>query len=112
MKKIKQLASIFLLMLPLTGIITLQGCSSTPHSESSGQYIDNSAITLKVKTKLLADKSIKSFPITVNSYKNTVQLSGFVNTRHQKEKAEAIAYSIKGVESVKNDLIVKQPSLN
>ncbi|MCE3238576.1 MAG: hypothetical protein K0R24_1557, partial [Gammaproteobacteria bacterium] len=58
MKKLMQLMSVFLLALPLVEIIALQGCSSTPHSESSGQYIDNSAITLKVKTKLLADKSI------------------------------------------------------
>jgi len=101
--------SLPLLILPLAGMIGvgLQGCASTPHSESSGQYIDNSALTLKIKTKLLADKSIKSFPITVNSYKNTVQLSGFVNTQYQKEKAAAIAYSVKGVASVQNDLIIK-----
>lgn len=110
MKKIIRLAGVSLLILPLAGMIGLEGCASTSHSESSGQYIDNSALTLKIKTKLLADKSIKSFPITVNSYKNTVQLSGFVNTQYQKEKAAAIAYSVKGVNSVQNDLIIKPTS--
>lgn len=88
-------------------LFNVPGCTSTYHEESAGQYVDNSAITLKVKTKLLADSEIKSLPITVNSYKNTVQLSGFVHNRAQSLRAERIAASVPGVTTVTNDLIVR-----
>ncbi len=85
----------------------LTACASTPKQESTGQYIDNSAITLKVKSQLLADPDVKSLPITVNSYKGDVQLSGFVDTYAQERKAVAIAQSVEGVKSVKDSLVVK-----
>ena len=71
----------------------LAGCSSAHRQESTGQYIDSSVITTKVKSKLLADNSIHNFPITVKTYKSTVQLSGFVNNHRQKERAEQIEQS-------------------
>ena len=82
-------------------------CSSSYTQESTGQYIDSSVITTKVKAELLADKEISGLPITVKTYKNTVQLSGFVNNTSQKIKAEQIARSVKGVEYVQDSLIIK-----
>jgi osmotically-inducible protein OsmY len=88
------------------GLMTV-GCSTAPQQESAGQYMDSSVITTKVKSKLLADKSVKSFPITVSTYKNVVQLSGFVNTNAEAEKAVSLTKSVPGVEAVKNSLLVK-----
>jgi hyperosmotically inducible protein len=88
--------------------VFLVGCSSTTKQESTGQYIDNSAITLKVKSKLATDPDISSFPITVNTYKGVVQLSGFVDSYMQENKAVSIAKSVPGVVDVQDSLIVKR----
>jgi hyperosmotically inducible protein len=104
----KKFLTVTLCALSLIGSeLMLQSCSTTPQHESTGQYVDSSVITTKVKSKLLADNMIKSFPITVNTYKNVVQLSGFVNTNVQAERAIAIAQSVPGVTSVKNSLLIK-----
>jgi osmotically-inducible protein OsmY len=82
-------------------------CASTSKQEGMGEYVDDSVITAKVKSKLAADDFLKSFQIGVESYKGTVQLSGFVNSQKAADKAVEITRGVKGVESVKNDLIVK-----
>jgi osmotically-inducible protein OsmY len=83
------------------------GCASTSKQASTGEYVDDSVITTKVKSRLAGDDFLKSFKISVETYKGAVQLSGFVNTQEAVENAGQIARSVKGVESVKNDLIVK-----
>jgi osmotically-inducible protein OsmY len=88
-------------------IATFVACASTSKQESTGEYIDDSVITTKVKALLAADDFLKSFQISVKTYKSTVQLSGFVNSQQAVDKASEIARSVKGVKSVKNDLIVK-----
>ena len=88
-------------------IATFVACASTPKQESTGEYVDDSVITTKVKSLLAADDFLKSFQIGVETYKGVVQLSGFVNTQKAVDKAIQIASSVKGVKSVKNDLIVK-----
>ncbi|MCB2168985.1 MAG: BON domain-containing protein [Deltaproteobacteria bacterium] len=88
-------------------IVALAACASTSKKESTGEYVDDSVITTKVKSLLAEDDFLKSFQISVETYKGTVQLSGFVNSRQAVDKANQIAYSVKGVKSVKNDLIVK-----
>ncbi|MES2219309.1 MAG: BON domain-containing protein [Pseudomonadota bacterium] len=85
----------------------LTACASADHQESTGQYVDSSAVTVKVKAALLKDKKIKSLPITVNTYKNTVQLSGFVNTEAQKARAGSVASHVEGVQQVDNAIVVK-----
>jgi osmotically-inducible protein OsmY len=82
-------------------------CASTSKQESTGEYVDDSVITSKVKSLLAADDFLKSFQIGVETYKGTVQLSGFVSSQKAADKAGQIALSVKGVKSVKNDLIVK-----
>jgi osmotically-inducible protein OsmY len=88
-------------------VAALVACASTSKKESTGEYVDYSVITTKVKSLLAEDDFLKSFQISVETYKGTVQLSGFVNSRQAVDKANQIAYSVKGVKSVKNDLIVK-----
>jgi hyperosmotically inducible protein len=93
--------------LVLLMLITLVACASTRTRESSGEYVDDSVITTKVKSLLANDDFFKSFQISVETFKGTVQLSGFVNSREAVNKAGEIARSVQGVKSVKNNLIVK-----
>jgi osmotically-inducible protein OsmY len=79
----------------------------TPKKEGTGEYIDDSVITAKIKTQLANDDFLKSFQISVESRKGIVQLSGFVNSRNAADKAGQIARGVEGVKSVRNDLIVK-----
>jgi osmotically-inducible protein OsmY len=88
-------------------IATFVACASTPKQESTGEYVDDSVITTKVKSLLAADDFLKSFQISVETFKGTVQLSGFVGSQKAVNKAGEIARSVKGVTSVKNDLVVK-----
>jgi len=83
------------------------GCASTSTHESTGEYVDDSAITVKVKTQLAADKMLSLFQINVETYKGVVQLSGFVNSQEAAEHAAGIARQVKDVVEVKNSLIVK-----
>ena len=96
--------SIFFLILLTT---SLSGCGSTHYRESTGQYVDSAAVTTKVKTRLFDMLGSSAFPIKVKTYKNTVQLSGFVDSETIKQRAGFIAYNTIGVKSIKNDLIVK-----
>jgi hyperosmotically inducible protein len=93
--------------LVLLMLITLVACASTRTHESTGEYVDDSVITTKVKTLLANDDFLKSFQISVETYKGTVQLSGFVNSQQAANKAGEIARSVQGVKSVRNNLIVK-----
>jgi osmotically-inducible protein OsmY len=96
--------------LALSGTVLLGCASPDSHArthESAGAYVDDSVITTKVKAAILNEPSLKSFQIGVETYKNVVQLSGFVDSRHSARRAGEVAMSVKGVASVKNDLIVK-----
>jgi len=95
----------FLVLLML--IATFAACASTPTRESAGEYVDDSVITTKVKSLLAEDDFLKSFQISVETYQGTVQLSGFVNSQKAVDKAGEIVRSVKGVKSIKNNLIVK-----
>ena len=93
--------------LVLLMLLTLVACASTRTHESTGEYVDDSVITTKVKALLAEDNFLKSFQISVETYKGIVQLSGFVNSQEAVNKAGQIARSVKGVAPVKNNLIVK-----
>ena len=80
------------------------GCASTSTQESTGQYIDDTTITTKVKTAIFNEPSLKVFEINVETFKGTVQLSGFVSTQANISKAVEVARSVGGVTSVKNDM--------
>jgi len=91
----------------ITLILAFAGCAATRTRESTGGYVDDSVITTKVKADLVADPVTKAREINVKTFKGVVQLSGFVNTSEEKEKAGEIARNVKGVVDVKNDLNVK-----
>jgi osmotically-inducible protein OsmY len=88
-------------------IVALAGCASTRTKESTGEYVDDSAITAKVKADLVADPVTKARQIGVETFKGVVQLSGFVDNVQEKEKASQIAGKVKGVRGVRNDIAVK-----
>lgn len=88
-------------------IAAFVACASTSQQASTGEYIDDSVITSKIKSMLLADDFLKSFEIGVETRKGVVQLSGFVATQKAVDKAGEVARNVAGVKSVKNDLIVK-----
>ena len=88
-------------------IVTFTACASSSKQESTGEYVDDSVITTKVKALLAADDFLKSFEIGVETRKGIVQLSGFVDSQKAVNKAVEIARSVGGVKSVKNSLIVK-----
>lgn len=83
------------------------GCSGDRYNKSTGEVIDDAAVTSKVKASLLADPDVKGLAVKVKTYRGEVQLSGFVDTQAQKDRAAEVARGIKGVQWVKNDLIVK-----
>ncbi len=88
-------------------VAALVACASTPKQESTGEYVDDSAITTKVKADLLADNILKGFQISVETYKGIVQLSGFVDTQATKDRASSITRKVAGVKEVRNNLIIK-----
>lgn len=101
------LVLLMLLAIVAVGSSTFVSCASTRTHESTGGYVDDSVITTKVKALLAEDDFLKSFQISVETFKGTVQLSGFVNSQKAVDKAGEITGSVKGVVSVKNNLIVK-----
>lgn len=96
------------MLLLATVMATVAGCSSSPTRESTGEYVDNSVITAKVKSELAKDSLGTLLDVEVSSFRDVVQLSGFVDSEEDKMRAEEIASSIDGVSSVDNSLIVKQ----
>src|ERR1044071_6579778 len=90
-----------------TVILTMTlGCASTRTQEGTGQYIDDAAITTKVKTAILGEPGLKVAEINVETFKGVVQLSGFVSSREDINKAMRVARNIDGVTSVKNGMQV------
>jgi len=104
MKTINMFIRCFVILMLIASFVA---CASTSKQEGAGEYVDDSVITTKVKTLLAADDFLKSFQIGVETFKGTVQLSGFVNSQKAVDKAVEITRSVKGVGSVKNNLIVK-----
>ncbi|MGZ5200979.1 MAG: BON domain-containing protein [Telluria sp.] len=88
-------------------LAALGGCAATRTHESSGQYIDDTAITTSVKAAILNEPSLKVAEINVETYKGAVQLSGFVRSEEAMATAERVARSVHGVQSVKNDMRLK-----
>lgn len=96
-------------MAPTMAAKAAEGKPEAPVSkqESAGEYVDDAVITTKVKAAVLGDPSLKSAEINVETYKGIVQLTGFVSSRTDIDKAVAVAKTVKGVTSVKNDMIIK-----
>ena len=103
MKQFKMLASFML----AAAFAVMLGCASTAKHEGTGEYVDDSVITTKVKAAVLNEPTLKSAEINVETYKGVVQLSGFVSSEADIAKAASLAKGVKGVTSVKNDMRLK-----
>ena len=95
--------------LVLAGLLAgpMAACSSTSTRESTGEYIDDAAVSNKVRAQFIGDKDLNIFQIDVTTYKGVVQLSGFVNSASIKARAGTVAAGVEGVKEVHNNLIVK-----
>ncbi|MEX2451485.1 MAG: BON domain-containing protein [Rhodospirillales bacterium] len=93
--------------LSVVSLLTGAACTSTKTQESTGEYVDSSIIATKVRAAIAKDNQLSIFPIDVKTYKDTVQLSGFVNSAAHKQRAEEIARTVKGIRTIENDLIIK-----
>ena len=110
MKKLARILALSsLIALPVGWAVGTTGCASTPTKESTGEYIDDSVVTTKVKAALFADKLVSGFAVKVVTFKGVVQLSGFVDTAAEKQQAEKVALAVNGVRSVENNITVKSP---
>jgi osmotically-inducible protein OsmY len=83
------------------------GCASTAKQEGTGEYVDDTVITTKVKAAILDEPTLKSAEINVETFKGVVQLSGFVSSKAAEDKAVQVARNVGGVKSVKNDMRLK-----
>src|SRR5450830_1566534 len=99
----KRFAAFFFAMF----MLALAGCSSTPQQASTGQIIDDSVITTKVKAAIFEEPNLKTLQISVETYKGIVQLSGFVNSSAVSLRAAEVTRKVEGVKGVKNSLVVK-----
>jgi osmotically-inducible protein OsmY len=96
-----------LLLVGSGGVATLSGCASTDQQAGTGEYIDDTVITTKVKAAILNEPTLKVSEINVETFKGVVQLSGFVSSQGDINRAVAITRDIAGVQSVRNDMRVK-----
>lgn len=88
-------------------LVFAAGCSSTAKHEGTGEYLDDSVITTRVKAAIFNEPTLKSAEINVETFKGVVQLSGFVHDASDVNKATEIARKVSGVISVKNVMRVK-----
>jgi len=101
------LAKRFFAVFIASSLLLAAGCGATSTKESTGEYIDDSTITTKVKTAIYNEPSLKVLQINVETYKSVVQLSGFAGSSADIATASKVAQSVTGVSSVKNDMRLK-----
>ena len=101
-KKTKKALSLLLITTILSACAPLMG------RETMREYVDDASITMSVKNNIVQDSSLKMFQIHVETFQNIVQLSGFVDSKTESRRAEEIAKNIKGVRSVKNNIVIRK----
>lgn len=103
MKNSNRIAALFAAVI----LATAMGCASDPKKESVGEYVDDTVITTKTKAAIFNEPTLKSAEINVETFKGVVQLSGFVKTQADINKAVSLTRGVGGVKSVKNDMRLK-----
>lgn len=103
MSPFKRLSSLFIALL----CAVIVGCASTSKQEGTGEYIDDTVITARVKAAIIDDPNLKVTEINVETFKGRVQLSGFVSSQAQLTRAVEVTRKVKGVKSVANDMRLK-----
>lgn len=102
--QIKSLKSVFV---ALALVATVPACAAIEGRQTAGQYVDDASISTKVRAAFVADDNLKARQISVETFNRTVQLSGFVDSSAEKTRATDVARKVEGVQSVKNDLVVR-----
>jgi hyperosmotically inducible protein len=92
-------------------VLLLAGCAAFSGRETAGEYVDDAGITTSVKNEIFQDPKLKMFQIHVETFKNQVQLSGFVDSQREAARAGQIARGVKGVQGVNNNLVVRKHTL-
>ena len=100
MKHLKQVSAFFLAI----AFVSILGCAGTEKRESTGEYVTDSWITTKVKAALVKDPVVKATEVNVETFKGTVQLSGFVSSDAARSQAVVVTRGIEGVTGIKNDI--------
>lgn len=103
MKNIKRVAALFAAVI----FATMMGCASDPKKSTTGEYVDDTVITTKTKAAIFNEPTLKSAEINVETFKGVVQLSGFVSSQADINKAVSLTRAVGGVTSVKNDMRLK-----
>jgi osmotically-inducible protein OsmY len=103
----KQLSKYLSALFLAVSLMSVVGCASTQKQEGTGEYVDDTVVTTKVKAAVFNEPSLKSAEINVETFKGVVQLSGFVASPAAAAKAAEVARTVKGVTSVKNDIRIK-----
>jgi hyperosmotically inducible periplasmic protein len=88
-------------------LVATAGCAVSRGQQTAGAYVDDSAITASVKTRMLDNPNVAGTSITVETLNGTVMLSGFAKSQKEKTTAESVARSVDGVKSVKNEITVR-----
>jgi len=88
-------------------LLAVVGCESTAKQEGTGEYMDDTVITTKVKAAIFNDPMLKVAEINVETFKGVVQLSGFVSSQAAANRAIEVSRAVGGVKSVKNDMRIK-----
>ncbi|MEW6372790.1 MAG: BON domain-containing protein [Pseudomonadota bacterium] len=102
-----KIAQRFTSILLAAAALSLTACSPTAQHRGTGEYIDDAVITSKVKAAFAADPTVKATEVQVETFKGTVQLSGFVESRESAQKAVQLAREVKGVKEVRNNTVIK-----
>ncbi|MDP1690819.1 MAG: BON domain-containing protein [Burkholderiaceae bacterium] len=102
--KIRQLSQV---LAAIAVALTLAACAATPKQEGTGEYFDDTVLTTKVKAVLLNDPTVSGLAVNVETFKGVVQLSGFVKSAAEREKAAQLAGTVSGVKQVRNDIVLR-----
>ena len=104
--KIKLAGLILVTSLAALPLSMMTGCAVTSGRESAGEYVDDKTMSTKIKTALARDPEVKAHQVNVTTFRGSVQLSGFVDSQAQKDRATEIVKNMEGVTELHNDLVV------
>jgi osmotically-inducible protein OsmY len=104
MKIVRDLAAVLMIVFVAGAVV---GCAGNSQTDSTGEYVDDTVISSKVRAEIIGDEQLSIFDIDVETFKGDVQLSGFVDSEAMKERAGTLARNVKGVNTVHNNLVVK-----
>ena len=100
----------FVLLCAISGTVGLSSCAVGSGQSTVGQYVDDATITTRVKARFAEDKDVSAMRINVETLKGVVQLAGFATTETERSRAGQVARAVPGVQTVKNDIVVRSPS--